>query len=123
MVKSAQSQTFCKEIEIPKKKKHIPRISWIYGLDLCGDGSLRLGGRLEKGDLDAIITGRLQKGDFDASITYPVKLPKSSCMSVAIIRCCHKNVAHARGGLTLNELRQCGLRIVSTCSVISSLIH
>ena len=40
-----------------------------------------------------------------ANIAHPVLLPKNSCMSVAIIRWCHKNVAHGGRGLTLNELR------------------
>ena len=107
-----QNQAFCKEIDVLKKKGNIPRTSRIYGLDpyVDSDGLLRVGVRLRKGELDA-------------NIAHPVLLPKNSCMSVAIIRWCHKNVAHGGRGLTLNELRQCGFWIVSASSAIRSLIH
>ena len=88
----------------------MPRTSRIYVLDIYDDGSVRL-------------DGRLQKSDLDANIIHSVMLPKNSCISIAIIRCCHKNVAHAGRRLTLNELSHCGFRIVSTSTVISSLIH
>ena len=112
LLKLVQNQAFCKEIEVLKKKGNIPRTSRIYGLDpyVYSDGLLRVGGRLRKGELDA-------------NIAHPVLLPKNSCMSVAIIRWCHKNVAHGGRGLTLNELRQCGFWIVSASSAIRSLIH
>ena len=112
LLKLVQNQAFCKEIEVLKKKGNIPRTSKIYGLDpyVDSDGLLRVGGRLRKGELDA-------------NIAHPVLLPKNSCISVAIVRWCHKNVAHGGRGLTLNELRQCGFWIVSASSAIRSLIH
>ena len=112
LLKSGQNQAFCKDIEMLKKKGNITRTSRIYGLDpyVDSDGLLRVGGRFWKGELDA-------------NIAYPVLLPKNSCTSVAIISWCHKNAAHGGRGLTLNELRQCGLWIVSTSSAIRSLIH
>ena len=66
---------------------------------------------------------RPRKGELDANIAHPVLLPKNSCISLAIIRWCHKNVAHGGRGLTLNELRQCGFWIVGASSAIRSLIH
>ena len=69
------------------------------------------------------VDGRPRKGELDANIAHPVLLPKNSCMSVAIIKCCHENVVHGGRGLTLNELRQCGFWIVCTNSAIRSLIH
>ena len=64
-----------------------------------------------------------ERWELDANIAHPVLLPKNSCISLAIIRWCHKNVAHGGRGLTLNELRQCGFWIVSASSAIRSLIH
>ena len=95
LLKLVQNQAFCKEIDVLKKKGNIPRTSRIYGSDpyVDSDGLLRVGGRLRKDELDA-------------NITHPVLLPKNSCMSVAIIRWCHKNVDQGGRGLTLNELRQ-----------------
>ena len=94
LLKLVQNQAFCKEIEVLKKKENIPRTKWIYGLDpyTDSDGFLRVG-------------GRLQKGELDVDITHPILSPKNSCISVAIIRWCHKNVVHGERGLTLNELR------------------
>ena len=65
----------------------------------------------------------MEDPELDANIAHPVLLPKNSCMSVAIIKCCHENVVHGGRGLTLNELRQCGFWIVGTNSAIRSLIH
>ena len=112
LLKLVQNQAFCKDIEVLKKKGKMPTTSRIYGLDpyVDSDGFLRLGGRLRKCELDA-------------NIAHPVLLPKNSCISVAIIRWCHKNVAYEGRGLALNKLRQCGFWIVSVSSAIRSLIH
>ena len=112
LLKLVQNQAFCKDIEVLRKKGNIPRTSRIYGLDpyVDSDGFLRLGGRLSNCELNA-------------NIAHPVLLPKNSCISVAIIRWCHKNVAHEGRGLALNKLRQCGFWIVSASSAIRSLIH
>ena len=112
LLKLVQNQAFCKETEVLKNKGNIPRTSRTYGLDpyFDSDGLLRVG-------------GRLQKGELDENISYSVLLPKNSCISVAIIRWCHKNVAHGRRILTLNELRQCDFWIVSASSAIRILSH
>ena len=112
LLKLVQNQAFCKETEVLKNKGNIPRTSRIYGLYSYFDSDrlLRVGGRIRKGELDA-------------NIAHSVLLLKKSCISVAMIRCCHKNVAHGRRILTLNELRQCGFSIVSASSGIRILIH
>ena len=112
LLKLVQNQAFCKEIEVLKKKGNILRTSRIYGLDpyVDSDGLLKVGGKLRKGELDA-------------NIAHPVLPPKNSCISVAIIRWCHKNVANGGTGLTLNELRECDFWIVIASSAIRRLIH
>ena len=112
LLKLVQNQAFCKEIEVLKKKGTILRTSRIYGLDpyVDSDGLLKMGGRLREGELDA-------------NIAHPVLPPRNSCISVAIIRWCHKNVANGGTGLTLNELRQCDFWIVIASSAIRRLIH
>ena len=88
LLKLVRNQAFCKEIEVLKKKENIPRISRVYGLDpyVDSDGLLRVG-------------GRLQKGELDANIAHTVLLPKNSCTSIAIIRWCHNNLAEGGRGL------------------------
>ena len=112
LLKLVQNQAFCKEIEVLKKKGNILRTSRIYGLHpyVDSDGLLKVGGKLRKGELDA-------------NIAHPVLPPKNSCISVAIIRWCHKNVANGGTGLTLNELRECDFWIVIASSAIRRLIH
>ena len=112
LLKLVQNQEFYQEIEVLKKKANMPRISRSYGLDpyVGSDGLLRVGGRLWKDELDG-------------NIAHPVLLPKNACISVAIISCCYKNKAHGGRGLTMNELRQFGLWIISASSAIRSLIH
>ena len=98
LLKLVRNQAFYKEIEALKKKGNIPRTSRIYGLDpyVDSDGLLRVG-------------GRLQKGELDANSAHTVLLPKNGCTSVAIIRWCHKNLAQGGRALTLNGLKQSGL--------------
>ena len=57
LLKLVQNQPFCKETEVLKNKRNMPRTSRIYGLYSYFDSDrfLRVGGRLRKGELDANI--------------------------------------------------------------------
>ena len=112
IIKLVQCKVFVEEIESLKINKRILKGSPIYKLDpyLDEEGLLRVGGRLNKGQLNI-------------NITHPILLPKNGCITLAIIRWCHKNVAHGGRGYTLNEIRQNGFWIVNANSATRSTIY
>ena len=93
------------KIEVNKSRK-------LYKIDsfLNSDGLLQ-------------VCGGLGKSRLSRSEAHPLVFPKQSNISEAIIRWCHENVAQGGRGMTLNNLRQNGLWIISANVVVRGMIY
>ena len=91
-----------------KNKENVKISSKISSLNTCldGNGIIRVGGRLEKSD-----------------INNDCKHSKGCHISKLIILWCHQKTRHSGRGMTLNEVRISGFWIVNANSVIRSLIY
>ena len=87
-----QYQSFYSAIDTWKSKKDsLPKSSNLHQLDsfIDDNGLLRVGGRLGKSKLNRVTV-------------HSVLLPKKNEITNAIVKWCHKAVAHGRRGLVLN---------------------
>ncbi|XP_013386926.1 uncharacterized protein LOC106156278 [Lingula anatina] len=129
ILKSTQTATFEKEIEILKainrednsehterkqaryRNEQIKKTSSLYRLDpfLCEDGPLRVGGRIKRVNLPR-------------ELTHPVILPKHHHVTNLIIDHYHTRCGHSGSGITLNEVRASGYWIISGRAKIGSYI-
>ena len=114
IVKLVQLKYFNKELKQlkMKNKENVNISSKISSLNpyLDENGIMRVGGRLEKSDINN-------------ECKHPILIPKCCHISKLIILWCHQKTGHSGRGVTLNEVRSSGFRIVSAYSVIHSLIY
>ena len=75
------------------------------------------------GDGLVCIGGRLQKSSLDLEYKHPIILPKNSCISLLIVRDCHKRVAHGGRGATLQEIRNSGIWIINCNRLVRHVIY
>ena len=54
---------------------------------------------------------------------HPIILPKNSCISLLIVRDCHKKVAHGGRGATLQEIRNSGIWIINCNRLVRHVIY
>ena len=54
----------------------------------------------------------------DVNEVHPVILPKTNLITEAIVPWCHENMAHSGRSMTLNNLKQNGLWVISTNSFV-----
>ena len=110
--KMVQAESFDREIKhLMSKKGMVPNYSSISKLDpfLDSNNIIRVGGRLRKSSLTE-------------AEQHPVILPKKVQYD-AIIQWSHISVAHCARGLTLNQLRNNGIWIISVNAAVQNLIH
>ena len=110
--KMVQAESFDREIKhLMSKKGMVPNYSSISKLDpfLDSNNIIRVGGRLRKSSLTE-------------AEQHPVILPKKVQYD-AIIQWSHISVAHGARGLTLNQLRNKGIWIISVNAAVQKLIH
>ena len=103
-----EAETFPNEIkQLKSGKKMVPECSSISQLDpfLDSRSILHIGGRLK--------IPNLTEGE-----NHPVILPKKCAVSSMSIQWIHHSVAHGAREMTLNCLRQRGLRIVNDNAVV-----
>ena len=103
-----QTESFANEIKQPKsEKKMVPEISSISQFDpfLDNRGILSVGGRLRKSNLTM-------------EENHPVILLKKYVISNMITHWSHHSVAHWARGMTLNHLRQRGMRTVNVNAIV-----
>ncbi|XP_066928973.1 uncharacterized protein [Clytia hemisphaerica] len=74
------------------------------------DGLLRVG-------------GRLQRSNMDFEIKHPIILPKDSVITKPLVRFHHNNTFHSGRGMTINEIRTNGLWIININSMVRHVIH
>ena len=105
--KMLQQHSFSHEISSLKSNTIIHRSSSLFKLDafLDTDGVLRVGGRLKRSMLDI-------------NEVHPVILPKANFITEAVVTWCHENFPHSGKSMTLNNLRENGLLVVSAKSVV-----
>ena len=75
------------------------------------------------GDGLVCVGGRLQKSSLDLEYKHPIILPKNSCISLLIVRDCHKRVAHGGRGATLQEIRNSGIWIINCNGLVRHIIY
>ena len=112
LVKIVQRDQFASELASLTSGKTISLKSNIVKLNpfIDQDGIIRVG-------------GRLRNSHFEIELVHPVLLPKHNHMSDAIIRWCHKRVAHGGRSSTINEVRTQGYWIVSVTSNVKRILH
>ena len=101
-----------KEDESPRNIWPLAIVDEVYRkLDsfLDNDGTLRVGGRLEKSTMSDMLK-------------HPVILPKHSHISTLIARYIH-NQTHQGRGATLNAIRESGYWIIGCKGIVSRIIH
>ena len=75
------------------------------------------------GDGLVCVGGRLQKSSLDLEYKHPIILPKNSCISLLIVRDCHKRVAHGGRGATLQEIQNSGIWIINCNGLVRHIIY
>ena len=104
IAKMVQLKYFNEELkQLKMKNKENVKISCkISSLNpsLDGNGIIRVGGRLEKPDINN-------------DCKHPILMPKGCHISKLIILWCHQKTGHSGRGMTLNEVRSSGFWIVS----------
>ena len=75
------------------------------------------------GDGLVCVGGRLQKSSLGLEYKHPIILPKNSCISLLIVRDCHKRVAHGGRGATLQEIRNSGIWIINCNRLVRHVIY
>ena len=95
-----------------KNKENVKISSKISSLNLYLDknGIIRVGGRLEKSDINN-------------ECKHPILMPKGCHISKLVIFLCHQKTGHSGRGITSNEVRSFGFSIVNANSVIRSLTY
>lgn len=111
IIKATQEDHFL-EMAMLRDNKDIPVNNPLTKLNpfLDRDGVLRVG-------------GRLKNSSFAYEERHPAILPKSSHITMLLIRDLHERSAHQGRGMTLAKIRSSGLWIVNAKSVVSSFIH
>ena len=104
-------KAFQNEISTLENGRFISSQSSIFKLDLFldNDGILKVGGRINKANLDYYLK-------------HSVLLPKEGHIMHAIIRDHHEKVAHAGQGITMNKICNNGCWIINCTSVVKSVI-
>ena len=110
VIRLCQGRYFEKGINTLRNGKSISKQSNIYKLDpfLGEKGILRVGGRTKKSTLEY-------------ELKHPVLLPREGHITSVIMRYYHEKVAHAGRGITINELRSQGHRIINCTSAVKSM--
>ena len=67
-------------------------------------------------------SGRIKKSILEYELKHPVLLPREGHTRSIIMRYYHEKVAHASRGITINELRSQGYRIINCTSAVKSII-
>lgn len=110
-IKTLRQLRDCREFlsreTVNQRDTSLKKISWKYRLDpyLYADGILRFG-------------GRLRRANMPESIKHPAVLPKGSHVTKLIIQDCHHAIKHQGSGMTHNELRQRGYRVIGGTSAV-----
>ena len=102
---------FKQEIEALRSSKMVTKTSVLIKLNpqIDSDGVLRVNGRLKYAQLP-----KEQK--------FPALLPKESHVTTLVIRHFHGKIKHQGRGMTLNDIRACGVWIVGGSNAVGKLI-
>ena len=94
------------------KLKRVTKHSHIKRLDpfIDGQGIIRVGGRLRKGELAD-------------EIKFPIIIPKQSKIAQLIIAWAHMMVEHSGRNTSLNEIRNRGYWVINSCSMARSVLY
>ena len=111
IIRSVQRRHFGEELISLEKDKCLKSCSSIVKLDpfIDDEGTLRVG-------------GRIKRSAGASEMQHSVLLPKSCRIAELVVRWCHEQVAHARRGMTMNQIRSSGFCVARCNSLVRCIV-